>query len=66
MNIWKDLCHVMDDQMELYNKNIREPAVKRNIEKTIVNTDEFSRKGIRRWWDNAIVWCKRTRRNKIW
>ena len=56
----------MDDQMELYNKNIREPAVKRNIEKTIVNTDEFSRKGIRRWWDNAIVWCKRTRRNKIW
>ena len=32
----------IDDQIELYNKNIQEPTVKRNTEKTVVNTDEHS------------------------
>lgn len=32
----------IDDQIELYNKNIQEPTVKRNTEKTVVNTDEHT------------------------
>jgi hypothetical protein len=32
----------IDDQIELYNKNIQEPTVKRNTEKTVVNTAEHS------------------------
>ena len=32
----------IDDQMELYDKNIQEPTMKRNTEKTAVNTDEHS------------------------